>query len=303
VYRVEHGQPPACIVRIRRLGEVGFRDEAWAIEQYRAAGVPVPALLLVDTISCDPLQLEVMVQEEARGQPLSHLLPLPAGPASVQVHVAVGAVLASMHRVEVGGFGRRQPDGGWAYSAWPAFVAAKAEKIAAAQGQILRAGFSQADVDFMMATVLGLPDQAPCATPVLCHGDFVPEHVFVTDDLRISSVIDFGQIHGAPPLADLIHLSFLQPTVDLESVKGGYSDRVLTQHGFERQLHLQRLLFLLPCVAHITATGNPAADKTPDAVGQLRETLAALRRCNEVTLSTSHRQAREVKRPDEQAIS
>ena len=38
------------IVKIRRLGELGFEQEAWRMEACRAVGVPVPEILLLERI-------------------------------------------------------------------------------------------------------------------------------------------------------------------------------------------------------------------------------------------------------------
>jgi len=276
VYRVDCARPPACFVRIRRYGDVNFSDEAWAIENFRQAGVPAAPVMLLDKISCGGSPLEVMVQEEAVGRPLSDLLATIEASALPLVFARVGEVLARMHSVRVAGFGRRCSGGTWAFATWCSFVMAKAETVARAEEQILRAGFPRDAVEFAIATLRAMPGEFPCSAAVLCHGDLVPEHIFLNDELNVSSVIDFGQIQGGPPLTDFVHLSFLRPSADIESVRSGYAHSALTPHLFDRQLHLHRLLFLLPCVAHITAMGDTAADKTPDAAGQLRKTLEVL---------------------------
>ena len=46
VYRVITADGGGLIVRIRRRSEVPMADEAWAIAQGRAAGAPVPDVLL-----------------------------------------------------------------------------------------------------------------------------------------------------------------------------------------------------------------------------------------------------------------
>jgi aminoglycoside phosphotransferase (APT) family kinase protein len=120
-------------------------------------------------------------------------------------------------------------------------------------------------------------EEFPCRQPVLCHGDMEPEHIFVGLDLQLAGVIDFGQVLGGPPMEDFIHLSFVQPALDLASVRSGYPDGDMVHDRFDRRLHLHRLGFLMECVAHVTRAGDVHADKTPDPSSRLRETLAALR--------------------------
>src|SRR5690349_282857 len=62
VYSVRTQPGQVFILRIRRYGETEMEQEAWAIQQCRAAGVPVPEVLLVTTISTEGLNREVMVQ-------------------------------------------------------------------------------------------------------------------------------------------------------------------------------------------------------------------------------------------------
>ena len=119
-------------------------------------------------------------------------------------------------------------------------------------------------------------DEFPCSPPVLCHGDLGPAHVFVDEDMILSAIIDFGQTHGGPPIVDFMHLSLARPELDLAAVRRGYPDMGVVGDDFDRRLHLQRLSFLLGCVTHVAKTGDPESDKTPDPVGQLRETLDVL---------------------------
>ena len=63
------------IVHVRRHGELPFNDIAWAIGQVRAAGAPVPDVLLCDRAWIDGAEREVMVQGALSGRPLTDLMP------------------------------------------------------------------------------------------------------------------------------------------------------------------------------------------------------------------------------------
>src|SRR5829696_1899991 len=62
VYLVHTRNNSDMVVRIRHHGGAPFADEAWAIAQCRDVGVPVPDVLLVETIDIDGIKREVMVQ-------------------------------------------------------------------------------------------------------------------------------------------------------------------------------------------------------------------------------------------------
>ena len=278
VYSVETRQQAAYIVKIRRFGEVTFQQEAWAMERCREAGAPVSEVLLVDTIQSGGKSFDAMVQRSAFGQPLNEILwKLKRSDLDKVLH-QVGEVLGCIHNVQVEGFGRRQADGTWDFPTWESIVASALRNISPKKEHILQAGFSEREFEFMIEMLQKYPDEFPCHRPVLCHGDIEPDHIFIGENLKVSGIIDFGQFQGGPPILDFIHLSFVQPELDLEPIKSGYPDRKLIENRFNRRLHLQRLGFLMGCVAYTVMMGDEDVDKTPDASGQLKKTLEALRR-------------------------
>src|SRR3712207_6455761 len=62
VYGVTMRRGRSFIVRSRRHGEISFREEAWALEQCRRAGAPVPEVCLLTTRLLGDAPREVMVQ-------------------------------------------------------------------------------------------------------------------------------------------------------------------------------------------------------------------------------------------------
>ena len=150
------------------------------------------------------------------------------------------------------------------------------KRIYSKKEYIIEAGFSERDFEFMIGMLRRYSDEFPCHQPVLCHGDFVPEHIFITDDMGLSSVIDFGQFQGGSPILDFIHLTFVQPELDLNPLKRNYPDRQMIEHSFDLRLYFHKLMFLIECVAYVTKVRNPEADKTPDALYQLKKTLDVL---------------------------
>jgi aminoglycoside phosphotransferase (APT) family kinase protein len=276
VYVVHMRDGAAFVVRVRHWGSVDFRHEAWAIDRCREAGVPAPAVLLVDEIPSGGLSVQAMVQEHAAGRSLRDALAVIDGPALDRVLCQAGEVLGGIHGIEVEGFGCRVGEGRWDHATWEEEMDAELAGARAKRDYVLQAGFSAREFDFMLAMLERYRDEFPCRRPVLCHGDLVPEHIFVDGDMNISAVIDWGQIHGAPPIVDFMHLSLARPELDLGAVRRGYPNKDVVGKDFDLRLHLQRLSFLLGCVAHVTKTGDPESDKTPDPSGQLRRTLQKL---------------------------
>ena len=81
---------------------------------------------------------------------------------------------------------------------------------------LLRAGFDESEIAFMyeaMARDWGFAGFAP----VLCHGDFLPEHVFFDKSLNVTGVIDFGWYEGEHPMRD-----FLSAAIDYGEREVGF---------------------------------------------------------------------------------
>ena len=67
-------------------------------------------------------------------------------------------------------------------------------------------------------------DDSACPQPILCHGDFLREHIFVDDDLRIRGVIDFGNYRGDHPIHDFAVLSIEDTGLEISRVLEGYPE-------------------------------------------------------------------------------
>ena len=268
-------------VRIRRNGEVPLAQEAWAIAQSRAAGIPVPEILMLETIEVDGEKLEAMVQEQAAGQALGEiLLKLPTASADRALD-QVGQLLGQLHAIPTEGSGHRQEDGTWEFQNWPQWLERETQRRSKTEPYLLQAGFSPADFAFMLAQLHTYPTIYPCKNTVFCHGDIEPAHIFIGADQCITGLIDFGQFQGNSPLQDFMHLSLFLSPPQLASVKNGYPHKFLLDPDFEHKLHLQRLVFLMGCVAHVTMKADKNVDKTPNALEQLQTTLATLRKYGE----------------------
>src|SRR5689334_9065171 len=118
VYIVQTRQSGDVAVRIRHHGGAPFADEAWAIAQCRAVGVPAPEVLLVEIITIAGQPREVMVQRRVPGRALSEI----EGDLTPDQRAAVwrqaGAALGAIHSIHVGGFYKRCPDGSWDFPDW-----------------------------------------------------------------------------------------------------------------------------------------------------------------------------------------
>jgi len=276
VHQIATGGGLEYIVRIHRGGEVDLHAEAVCIQEYRAAGAPVPAVHLVDLAEHGGEQIEFMVMDRAPGRPLSELAP-DLGPEDWrQAGNAAGAALGRMHAVRAGGFYHRDANGNWDFPDWPSVMASTIEGRSADAAWIRQVGFSDAELAFMARMVEVYRDEFDCPEPVLCHGDFLPEHIFVDEDLNVTAVIDFGMCQGAHPIHDFAVLAMTDTGLTPGLVLEGYPRREWVADRFQLRLYLHKLTLDMGFLAHHVRIGHYA--EIPENARSLRETLEYLRR-------------------------
>ena len=243
VYRVRTLHDQALIVRINQHGSVGFHEEAWAMEQCRAAGVPVPKVHGVETLTTSPLR-KIMVLEHAAGRPLNEKEGSLTDAQRREVWINVGAVLGAIHSIHVDGFSLMREAGRWDFPDWQRMIHTALEERRADVPDLLTAGLTQDEVDGLLAIVAYL-STLDVAQPVLCHGDLATEHIFVDDSLQVSALIDFGLFQGAPPALDFAMLHMYHPDVALSWIMEGYPHQHAMDSSFRAQV-----------IAHVVNVGT-----------------------------------------------
>jgi aminoglycoside phosphotransferase (APT) family kinase protein len=273
-YLVSAAAGAGYVVRISREGESSFAEEAWAIAQCRAAGAPVPEVHLVGTEEHDGEALEFMVMTRMPGTPLSEVLPGLTTSQRARAWQAAGAALAQVHAVRVDGFYLRHANGEWDFPDWRAVMNSSIHDRSAEREWILQAGFAEGEFADMIRLMVRYRDEFDCPQPVLCHGDYLPEHIFVDEKLHVCGIIDFGGYRGDHPIHDFALLAMEGYEADLDSLLTGHPDDEVQRDRSPERLHLHRLTLEMGYLAHhIQIPGYPeSALVTPG----LRHTLAWL---------------------------
>lgn len=259
VYRAVTDFDDEVVIRIKRFGEDGtLADEAWAMDQARRAGVPVPEVLLVDHLTCQgAADLPVMVVAIAEGQALAERAGLTAAERRTALSRA-GEVLARINAVTVPGFWRPGRNRKWPKN-WLALMTGFIVDREAERDLVCAMGFGAAEFDRMITLLHTYVTDFPCSQPVLCHGDFTPEHIFVDRRLRVSAVIDFGMYCGGAPISDLAYLRYALPRHDLAAILTGYGVTANDDDVFWRRLDLHALGLAIGNLASDVSIGNTAA--------------------------------------------
>jgi Ser/Thr protein kinase RdoA (MazF antagonist) len=272
VYRVRCADDQDVVVRILRFDDEDLATrsagEAGAIEKARAAGVPAPEILLLDTVRIGGSEFPVMVQRTVPGRPLGEVISRLSERQRHDVLAEIGGLIARINGVHVDD----ERD-------WPTAMDGVLADRHAARDKVLAGGFSAAQFDRMLDLLEGYVRDFPCEQWVLCHGDLCPKHVFVTGDgadcrdgapVRVSGIIDFGDWQPGSPVHDLAVLRVRGPQLDLPPLLIGYG--APADRAYRRQLDLHTLIIALDSFEFGVAEDDHACIKRS---GHLIRTLIA----------------------------
>ena len=294
VYRADLADPGrlrhnAVYVRIRRNGEGTFAEEAQAMVWARESGVPVPEVIMVCELptAADPsgpagrreTARGVMIVAAATGRSLDTIVEALSPGQQDQVLTSLGRTLSQLHAVATPGWWR--PNGG----SW-----ATAEQLRAGyirerrteRDHLVRAGLTPSEVERTYAaldTFLDAHAAHLVRGPVLCHGDLHPRHVFVDDDLEVTTLIDWGMWHGGDPAGEFVGVwkSFGREALTpmLQAATRGHRPRAAPlEAGYERHLATTLVHQQIGHIAHHVIIGD--SDGTAVDVAHLREALQRL---------------------------
>ena len=267
------------IIRLRRKGGTSFKQEAWAIEQARVAGLPVASVMLLTEISDDNGKTEVMIQNKLVGGALESI---EDGLSNQEMEIAVrsaGDALRKLHAVKVDGFGERHDDGTWQFPDWEAYMQNFIDERREEGDLILSTGVREDEFEDAVGALEEWKADALFKEPVLCHGDFMPRHVFIDDKHNVSGVIDFGLFRGNIPLFDIAYFGFCSPDKFMEPFMAGYESDETQREKLKHSLPFQKLALITKQIgrlAHPYRRAKSAAE-IPIWVERLRENLKAMR--------------------------
>jgi len=257
VYDVTTTGHHRLIVRISYKGDPRFEAERLALDAARLAGVPTPQVLLVEQAAYDDIPVTFCIEEKVPGKPLDVLLKEGSHGDVNKAIDQIGEVLSLLHSVKIDGFGYLQPDG-------------KGQQASFAE-IMLMANERHTEL-YEAASLWNVPAQKIAAglellnahrelyefhTPVLVHGDFGPQHIFVEGD-HISGVIDMQDCSGNHPVFDFVgwdaYWSELVPT---NKLLASYGNQSVFMESYDTLFHLVLLRESLIMLMVHAARRNP----------------------------------------------
>ncbi|NYE74188.1 phosphotransferase family protein [Microlunatus parietis] len=240
VYRVRAADDQDLMIRILRFDDdispSASAAEARAIALARAAGVPAPEILLLDTIDAGDRGFPVMVQRTVPGRPLSQVIERLSEQQVRQVLIRLGELMARLNGIRV----ESELD-------WSTVMAAGLADRCAKRDQVLAGGFSATEFDQIIELLAGYVRDFPVEEWVLCHGDLSGKHIFVTgdggDSIAVTGMIDFGDWQAGAPVHDLAVLRVREPQLEVSPLLLGFG--APADETYRRRLDLHTLLIAL----------------------------------------------------------
>lgn len=276
VYDVQTQGGANLIVRISRYGDSSFVSEAWAMDQCRQHDVPVPEVYFVGDITVADQQLQGMIMQKSQGVGLSTLLDdLDEAQPQTALYNA-GQVLRKINSIPVDGFYKRHEDGTWDFANWDRISASTINDRTSEKERILQAGISEQDFDFLITQLKTYLDRYHYDHAVLCHADYLPEHIFVDPGtLEVRDIIDFGEFQGGPYILDLAYFHFECPEIEMTPMVQGYFGDQAVADNFWDELHGYQIGLQLGHLAHQVKIGDHSSIQPTRQA--LQKTLAYFR--------------------------
>lgn len=234
----------------------GIGLEAWCCERACALGVPAPAVVAVDT-STQRFPSAFLLMEAAAGQQMDTLR-LPPEQERAVVH-QIGGHLRTLHSCRLDGYGwldepyyRRTGAVRGAHETWRVCVM---DGVASGAAALERAGALDPVTVATLRDLLARADAVVDAVVDgrLLHGDLGPVHVWVDPhDLRVTSLIDFGDRAAGDPRWDLMPFDWAGSAALLE----GYEPDPRTRQELLRAIRLYAVVQAVPWASESCARGD-----------------------------------------------
>jgi len=258
VHAIKIGGSPEVIVRINRESEAEsrFQSERWAIEQAAKAGVPVPRVLLVESLQLEDRSVGISVEERLPGIPLDELAMHTSDDELADILQRAGALLSLVHSVITEGFGEVDKLGRGEHASICGIFSQEnlSERVllAAARSASLNPNLLRRALHILH----DFPKSYPPVSPRLLHGDFGPKHILVESG-KITGIIDFENAGSGDPVREFANWQFFfEDRYPMESLKRGYTDKSVFGDDFERRFFVWRLVIGLSSLSYYLAEGN-----------------------------------------------
>ena len=254
VYALTAGTGEEFIVRMAHRRDPKFASEAAAIARVREAGVPAPEVVLLWVPEREGAPTAVLIERRLPGEMLRDLW---RREPSTRCADELGEVLARIHDIAVDGFGNLSPSlqgthssyGEWFIDLW---VTDQLPSVLAAVEDNPAATAAVREAERRITSARQLLDHVECR---LAHGDLSPTNVLVLDG-RISGIVDWEAVKGAPRSNDIAWWSTFVPDAITDAMLGGYQSHAGSVGDLVELVRLSRLRIVTALLAYTRKVGD-----------------------------------------------
>ncbi|CAF1054980.1 unnamed protein product [Rotaria sordida] len=260
VYDIKLNNDEHIILKVHRFGDVSYDQEAWAINECRKHGVPVPQVLLVGKELINNEMRDIMILEKVKGRSFRKVIDGENISKNdvAQVLEQAGTILKRIHSVKVNGYWRLNHDNQWDFDSWTDYMKSTIRDRIEDKQCLFDVGLNEGDFNFIMKCHVLYMNNYECHQPVLCHGDYTHEHWFVDESLNITGIIDFGDMQGGPVTTDFAIFQMNESKSDVNSLIRGYNginDSAINE-CFSQELDLHTLIISIGYLIYFTKQNN-----------------------------------------------
>src|SRR3989344_3596595 len=274
VYSVRTADGRELIVRINnRSGRDKYSAEEWAMDQARRQGIPVPAVVKVESAGSVIKGMCISVIEKAPGEIVRRNI-------TRDSLRQAGRALRKIHAVPVpAGYGFLDGNGRGMSPDWESFITGTMQRDHAQS--FVDAGFiDAADIAAALEYVNTNRRLLGSAPQQLLHGDFSLSNM-VSQNGRLTGIFDFENAKAGDPLLDLAYFSiFDRPNTGTdgfrELLRGYGRPDLLDDPNARTRFNMYRLSTIFASMQWL-ATGEISEARGQWLRDQLRETLVDIR--------------------------
>jgi aminoglycoside phosphotransferase (APT) family kinase protein len=257
VYRISTNQNQNLILRISQNTDERYAKERWAIEQSENAGVPVPKILSLTTLTTEQGPLTFCLENQIEGTPLDHIPGLDNTTKEKIINEA-GTLLYHIHSVPTKGYGIINAAGVGEFATIQESLTEWSKKSERLYQVAKNIGLNSSLITKSLKILEDVAQGYTYTDSHLLHMDYSPKH-FLVKDGTINGVIDFENAKAGDPLEEFARWDYyFDAEYPTQWLMDGYSDQSRFPTNSEQLIHAWRLHFGLG-VADYYEEGNNSA--------------------------------------------
>lgn len=258
VYEVVPNEGKSLIVRISRAEHVRFPAEKWAIEKCKEVGVPVPNVLLLDTVETGSEKLEICVEEKLEGVPLEELLKKESLSQSEikDITVQAGQVLSKIHSINIEGFGGIDASGVGKHRTWLDYMLKQNQKLSIVLEKAQDIGVELDLIEKAFGVLERYKSSYGDTKSRLAHADYGVKHMLIKNK-KINGIIDFEYARGTDISYDFAWWNYFgENWTSVDWLIEGYEKNGDLGENFETRMHLVKIRIALGLIPIFEEAGH-----------------------------------------------